>query len=320
MVENFIVQDPRYNYVFCYTDTTMPADSVVKINNVNAPTSRVYTSGNGWNPGVGNSSLGVIGFSYNTNSFVFGGNFQISNSTGVINVSSYAGVVSGLVLYLNAGFSPSYPGSGSTWTDVSGNSNNGTLVNGPTFNSANGGYLTFDGVDDYVNTANTAGLNFTNTTGTISIWFRTSASTANSPMLITKQMDAAGGWAVVIAPNGIPYFETKNSGGGATAFYKYVNKACNDGIWHNFVAVFTTSTTVTANNTASMYLDGVLANGPQFNITIYGGNTAGTVQIGRRSSGNYFNGNISNVQIYNRGITAGEVAQNFNALKSIYGL
>lgn len=48
-------------------------------------------------------------------------------------------VRSGLVLNLDAAEPASYPGTGTTWYDLSGNGNNGTLVNGPTYNSANGG-------------------------------------------------------------------------------------------------------------------------------------------------------------------------------------
>ena len=58
-------------------------------------------------------------------------------------------VQNGLVLALDASDRNSYPGSGTTWRDMSGNSNNGTLTNGPTFNSANGGSIVFDGSDDY---------------------------------------------------------------------------------------------------------------------------------------------------------------------------
>jgi hypothetical protein len=60
-------------------------------------------------------------------------------------------VTDGLVLYLDAANQKSYPGTGTTWNDLSGNGNNGTLVNGPTFNSDNNGSIVFDGVDDYVN-------------------------------------------------------------------------------------------------------------------------------------------------------------------------
>jgi hypothetical protein len=72
-----------------------------------------------------------------------------SNSGGFSMGLSPQIVTAGLVLRLDAGNPASYPGSGTTWTDLSGNGNNGTLVNGPTFSSDNGGTIVFDGVDDY---------------------------------------------------------------------------------------------------------------------------------------------------------------------------
>ena len=62
-------------------------------------------------------------------------------------------VTNGLVLHLDAGNPASYPGSGTTWTDLSGNGNDGTLVNGVGYDSANGGSLVFDGVNDYAYTS-----------------------------------------------------------------------------------------------------------------------------------------------------------------------
>jgi hypothetical protein len=61
-------------------------------------------------------------------------------------------ITSGLTLNLDAGFTPSYPKSGTTWTDISFSGNNGTLTNGPTYNTSNGGSIVFDGVDDYLKT------------------------------------------------------------------------------------------------------------------------------------------------------------------------
>jgi hypothetical protein len=66
-------------------------------------------------------------------------------------------VTSGLVLCLDAANPKSYPGSGTTWTDLSGNGNNGTLVNGPTYSSVNGGSIVFDGSNDYISTAYSIG-------------------------------------------------------------------------------------------------------------------------------------------------------------------
>jgi len=58
-------------------------------------------------------------------------------------------VTSGLVLALDAADKNSYRGSGTSWFDLSGNNRIGILTNGPTFNSGNNGYITFDGVDDF---------------------------------------------------------------------------------------------------------------------------------------------------------------------------
>jgi alpha-tubulin suppressor-like RCC1 family protein len=79
------------------------------------------------------------------------------------------GVESGLVLSLDAGNSKSYPGSGTTWTDLTNNGRNGTLTNGPTYSSANGGSIVFDGIDDFVSSVSNLTLanNFS-----VSLWLK----------------------------------------------------------------------------------------------------------------------------------------------------
>jgi alpha-tubulin suppressor-like RCC1 family protein len=78
-------------------------------------------------------------------------------------------VTNGLVLALDAGNSKSYPGSGTTWTDLTNNGRNGTLTNGPTYSSANGGSLVFDGIDDFVSSVSNLTLanNFS-----VSLWLK----------------------------------------------------------------------------------------------------------------------------------------------------
>ena len=78
-------------------------------------------------------------------------------------------VEDGLVLSLDAANTKSYPGSGTVWSDLSGNSNNGTLTNGPTFDSGNKGSIVFDGIDDSISVGHTALLNPT-LNMTISVW------------------------------------------------------------------------------------------------------------------------------------------------------
>jgi hypothetical protein len=90
-------------------------------------------------------------------------------------------VTDGLVLCLDAGNPKSYPGSGTTWTDLSGNGNNGTLVNGVGYNSGNGGSLVFDGVNDRVTINASSHTNLSSGNFTISSWFYipTSVDTTN---------------------------------------------------------------------------------------------------------------------------------------------
>jgi hypothetical protein len=70
-------------------------------------------------------------------------------------------VTNGLVLCLDAADKNSYSGTGTTWTDLTGNGNNGTLTNGPTFNSANGGSISFDGTNDYIDCGSNSILKLT---------------------------------------------------------------------------------------------------------------------------------------------------------------
>jgi hypothetical protein len=81
-------------------------------------------------------------------------------------------VTNGLVLALDAGNAKSYPGSGTTWTDLSGKGNHSTLTNGPTYDSSNGGGIVFDGSNDYATTTTTPTELLGNPNITVSGWFR----------------------------------------------------------------------------------------------------------------------------------------------------
>ncbi len=81
-------------------------------------------------------------------------------------------VKDGLVVCLDAGNPKSYPGTGNTWYDLTINGNNGTLTNGPTFSSINGGGIVFDGINDYVSVGN---LGSFYAQGTISYWMYSTA-------------------------------------------------------------------------------------------------------------------------------------------------
>ena len=81
-------------------------------------------------------------------------------------------VTNGLVFCVDAADKNSYSGTGTTWNDISGNGNNGTLTNGPTFNGSNLGNIVFDGTDDYTSTNLDLSWNNTNSVS-ISMWIKT---------------------------------------------------------------------------------------------------------------------------------------------------
>jgi hypothetical protein len=217
-------------------------------------------------------------------------------------------VTNGLVLYLDAGNTNSYPGTGTSWRDISGNSNNGTLINGPTFNSGNGGSIVFDGVDDYVTCGNDASVQINQ--GTISAWVRTSSPGSNFRGIITKQLN----YGLFTNDGVLVTFDWGNVQTRSTG----INIA--DNIWKNVAMTFTTNTGTPSNN-AIIYLNGSAV----LITTIKYSNNTIDIELGRGGSGGggntqLLNGRIANAQIYNRALTQAEILQNYNALKGRYGL
>lgn len=213
-------------------------------------------------------------------------------------------VTNGLVFCLNAADKNSYPGSGTTWTDVSGNGNTGTLTNGPTFNSGSGGNIVFDGADDFVNTSITTAFN----DFTVGIWFKQVGSIIVYQRLIDKNF-LNGFW---IGRNA----STANSWGGgvregSSPYGRFIT--LTDGQWHYIVSK-------REGTTHTIYGDGIT------------NTTSGTVSSTALDSTSVliaksdqpgidpFNGNIGSVQIYNRALSASEVLQNYNAQKSRFNL
>ena len=213
----------------------------------------------------------------------------------------------GLVLYLDAANTKSYPTTGTTWSDLSRRGNNGTLTNGPTFNSLNGGSIVFDGVDDYVSCGNNSNLQIEQ--GTISAWVKTTSPGAGFRGIITKQ-DNYGLFAnnSVLVTYDWGNTQTRSTG---------INIA--DGTWKNIAMSFTTNTGTPSNN-AIIYLNGSAI----LTTTIKQSNNTVEVQLARggvsAGSTQLLNGNISTGLVYNRALSATEVLQNYNATKSRFGL
>ena len=214
-------------------------------------------------------------------------------------------VTNGLVLNLDTANPNSYPGSGTTWTDLSGNGNTGTLTNGPTFSSANGGSLVFDGTNDFIDF--TSDSNLLPTAGlTVSAWFKT---TVADIWLVNKTSNVSTNGYVLIS-NGAGNMQFAVNGILVTT-----PSVITTGAWINIVGTWTPSTSLL------MYQNGALVNTNTTSIPASITNPSITLEIGRNVAGtDNWNGNLSQLSIYNRALTAAEVSQNFNATRSRYGI
>jgi len=228
---------------------------------------------------------------------------------------SYLGgiVTNGLVLDLDAGKRDSYNRLGTTWSDLSGNRNNGTLTNFGSqtiWNGDNGGSIVFDGTNDYVVIPS---FNFGSNAFTISYWLYKLDRTY-------KYIQDLGGnntGAISLGP-GTGGQLTANASINVYGGSKILSIGTELGSsWYPINQFF--EITITRNGSVSLlYLNGSLI----YTDTALG-NFGGisTSKIGDYGGGGLnFNGRISNTKFYNRVLSSSEVQQNYNALKSRFNL
>ena len=212
-------------------------------------------------------------------------------------------VTDGLVMYLDAANTKSYPGSGTAWVDLV-NNNNGTLTNGPTFNSANGGSIVFDGVDDRIILSSSLTLSGSFT------WTVTCESNAMSGT--QNRQVYLGGSSTWFEQSDNDTFFIVYSGGN-------LNLELPTGLlpqnkWYNITV------THKPDDTFDFYYNGAkqtLRSGGTTPVsTSFNINTIGAISGG----GRYWNGNIANMRVYNRILTDSEIRQNYNTTKTRFGL
>ena len=229
-------------------------------------------------------------------------------------------VTDGLVLALDAADRNSYPGSGTAWTDLSGRGNNGTLVNGVGYNSANFGSLSFDGVNDFVNITDNASVSSVgngNFSLTAFVRVNSSAGTKNIWRRDNFQNQGAENRRIIslgVSSSGFPSFGVYDeNSNGAT----YSQNIC-DNNWHYLVGVYESST-----KTQYLYENGVLRTQAVY-INTQSFNTLNQPwcvgNVNTTYNGEWYTGNIAQVSIYNRALTASEIQQNFNATRSRFGI
>ena len=222
-------------------------------------------------------------------------------------------IIDGLVLALDAGNIKSYNVgiSTTTWTDIIGRGNTGTLTNGPSYSSQNGGSIVFNGENNYVeNLAPNLGISG-NTSVTLSCWFYNSVNSSDNQALLVYGNGSTGGDSISILLQSLTFYASFN--GGLDAVIADNVYALNT--WNNVVV---TKTPGAINTTTKLYLNGV-----EQTITSASSSTPSlssrVVRVGRwtdDASPYYFLGGVSAALIYNRALTAAEVLQNYNSLKN----
>ncbi len=236
---------------------------------------------------------------------IIGSGVTIGSGVKLIVESSASVVTTGLQLYLDAGNASSYPGSGTAWTDLSGNSRDGTLTNGPTYSATNGGSIVFDGTNDYVQCTGS----LTVTAATFVTWIRRNGNQGQyDGILFSRGTNTTG--MNFQASNQLGYHwndagNTYNWQSGLTI---------PDATWC-MIAVSVTSTSATA------YLCQTGGTTTATNTVNHSSSLLNDIKLAvDDAAARYFNGNIAIALLYNIALSAGQVSTNFEADRGRFGV
>lgn len=211
-------------------------------------------------------------------------------------------VNSGLIRSYDVSNQLSYPGSGTTLGDVSGNSVDGTLVNGVSYNSLNGGSLVFDGNDDYVSFS--SGLPTTENL-TYEAWVKPTVL-GDFRVILNHDGWSSGYVHFQFAGNLLQFALNGESD-------KYSTFSFNTNTWYQVAAVYSKSA-----KTISFYVNGTHTNTENYSNPPSITNT--NLKMGAWDGSRFFAGNMGLVRIYNSALTSQEILTNFNGSKSRFGL
>ena len=233
-------------------------------------------------------------------------------------------VTNGLVLNLDAANTKSYVSGSTVWRDISGNSFNGSFINGLTFSNQNGGTIVFDGSNDYISFGSfstTSPLSFTSGSFTLEHWVKPTALQPGTyfgltNMILTKGPASTFNYATQITTSGsVSFIHRDNSE--SLIFNTFTVGNILNTVSHLVFAINSSGTQI------SLYINGLLSGTQNLTgkpITPYNNDL---VSVGGGNLGNtnaVFIGNIYVNRIYNRTLSAQEITQNYNALKSRFGL
>ena len=214
-------------------------------------------------------------------------------------------VTDGLVFLMDAANKNSYPGSGTAINDLTANNTNGTLTNGPTFNSGNAGSIEFDATNDFILLPGASSLSVNY--HTISSW-NYSSNYNHLGFLFEKTTNGSVNtqYSLFLHNSNTIYYRTYG-----LSWVNVTLSSANftNNAWNNIVATYDGSN-------KRIYINGVLKITSAVTGTVTQ-NTTGTSIIGAYGTGQayFFNGKIAQTAIYNRALTSAEILQNYNVTK-----
>ena len=230
-----------------------------------------------------------------------------------------------LALNLDAGFSPSYPFSGTSWYDVSLNSSMSVLLNGPSYSPNNGGYISFDGIDDKGQGPVSSAVDFTNTDAFSLESFCYASARSSSGMIPVIERyywstSGKGGYGMRLAQYGhtrLSFYVTGTPpGSGVQDSGVESVTTWQPNTWYHMVG------TRSSSGVQKIYVNGVLENTVQGLTTIPLTSADYPLMIAARGDtrDQYAPSRIAVARIYRKELSASEVLQNFNAQKGRFGL
>jgi hypothetical protein len=218
------------------------------------------------------------------------------------------------ILNLDAGNSLSYSGTGTTWTDMSGNNRNGTLTN-TTYTDP---YFTFNGTNSQVSIADNALLEPGTGDFTVETWVRATTLLGSSRVIIGKFNNGGASQHVSYALRTLANGTTRFEVGNGTSTVNSPTFTISTDTWYQIVGVWSN----VASNSIELYVNGVSqgSNSHAFTSVL---NSSNPLYVGTYNGGEYSQGwvgNVSAVRYYNTALTAEEVTQNFTALRGRFDI
>lgn len=235
---------------------------------------------------------------------------RTGGGTNAVEPSLY--VTTNLLMYVDASKSSSYPGSGTTWSDLSGNGRNMTLTNGPTFVSGTPSYFSFDGTNDYAGTSITTFNNTNNVSGTIEGWVNIPDTTGYRHIFGMRSNNNSFFFLLLFDS---PNTEARVTVNGTNLD---INYNPGSGFWNNWKQIVFTFDR--SDHKTRLYVNGsIVGTSSGTNTNTYG--TLPDFQVGgETNNGFYSNMYGSKFLVYNKALSSTEVSQNYNAFKSEFGL